>query len=122
MKGDSMNTGLLDKNGNEIMIGDTVTAEIRAKTGERMRRRGRTKLYYSVEEKRTITGVVKFGIFKDMITLYLETGDVEKYVTHFYSGCGRTRAEKRANECVEVEHSLSRVITVAFAATCEIVK
>jgi len=114
-----MKTGMLDKNGKEIKVGDTLTAEVDVKTGERMRLRGREKLYYSVREKRKVSGVVKFGEFEGMITLYFETAETEKYITHFYSGTGRTRAEKRANECTEIERNLSRVITREFAKECE---
>jgi len=120
-----MSLKLKDKNGTEINIGDKLKLEIEVQVGSRWVGRGRNRCSFPIKEKKIIIFDVEYGLFKttftgEIITWYLTTDEKESYNSTFWSGCGRTQSEKRANESRPVTFSLDRVLSSSLAQSSEI--
>jgi len=89
-------TNLLDKNGKEIFEGDIVSGIFHMRTGERVTTYKRQKNTYAIYSDLLVKGVVvfKYGCW------WFESDFKVDYQTGFYTGMGRTNAEKKANESV----------------------
>lgn len=107
-----------DKNGDEIQIGDMIKTTVNVKSGERKDGKHRYNTYQDIE----VVFTVSFRNFGNGCWWFISTDQTVSYKTGFYSGVGRLKSERDANESVAVTDSLNRVLNEFIAAKSEIVK